>query len=186
MNALQARTGQAMRIGPTDHPMDAARHWPADRKDEYAAELWAACDMPSMAEFLEEHKPYMNWAALRDWVGRGHAVGLHTHSHPFCSRLSDDQIEVEILAPGRQLNEQLRQDSLPFAYPFGDRLPAEKETRIRESGPFSCLLGAGPFSDRGTSPFDLNRVEPEASVDAEVFGRPVIRAIRLHRAISGA
>jgi peptidoglycan/xylan/chitin deacetylase (PgdA/CDA1 family) len=184
LNALQARTAQAMRIGSADRPMEAARLWLADRKDEYAAELWAACDMPPMAEFLEEHKPYMNWAALRNWVGRGHTVGLHTHSHPFCSQLSDDQIEMEILAPARQLNKQLCRNSVPFAYPFGDRLPPEKEAHIRESGSISCLLGTGGFSDRGTSPFELNRVEPEESIDAEVFGRPIIQAIRRHGAMS--
>jgi peptidoglycan/xylan/chitin deacetylase (PgdA/CDA1 family) len=178
LNALQARTGQAVRIDSADRQIEAMRFWPADRKDEYAALLWEACDMPPVAEFLEEHKPYMDWAALRNWLRRGHAVGFHTHSHPFCSRLSDDQIETEILTPVQQLNEQLRQDSVPFAYPFGDRLPPEKEARVKASGSFSCLLGTGGFSRRGTSPFELERVEAKSSIDAEIFGRPIIRAIR--------
>jgi peptidoglycan/xylan/chitin deacetylase (PgdA/CDA1 family) len=183
LNALQARTGQALRIDSADRQIDAMRLWPADRKDEYATLLWEACDMPPVAAFLEEHKPYMDWAALKNWIQRGHAVGFHTHSHPFCSRLSNEQVEAEILAPVRELNERLRQDCVPFAYPFGDRLPPEQETRVRESGSFSCLLGTGGFSLRGTTPFALDRVEAEAGVDAEIFGRPIIRAVRQHRMI---
>ena len=39
--------------------------WDMARKDELADALWAACDMPPLSEFLDEHRPYFTADGLR-------------------------------------------------------------------------------------------------------------------------
>ena len=55
--------------------------WDMGRKDELADALWAACDMPPLAEYLDEHRPYFTAEALARWRRRRPRVGLHTR-HP--------------------------------------------------------------------------------------------------------
>jgi peptidoglycan/xylan/chitin deacetylase (PgdA/CDA1 family) len=177
LNALQARTG-GRPAGSAARQLEATRGWPMARKDEYTAELWAACAMPPLAEFLEEHRPYLGWDGLAAWTARGHRIGFHTHSHPFCSQLSAGEVDAEILEPGTRLRARLGGGTLPFAYPFGDRLVPEQEARVAASDTFSCLLGTGRFAPRGAAPSALDRVEAEGGINLEVFGRPLTRQAR--------
>jgi peptidoglycan/xylan/chitin deacetylase (PgdA/CDA1 family) len=178
LNRLQERTGQAARVASPDRQTAATRHWPMARKDEWAAEIWRACDMPPVAEFLAAHRPYLDWDALRDWTRRGHGVGSHTHSHPFVSRLSDAEIATEVLEPATELRRRLRLASVSFAYPFGDRAQPAAEDRIARAGVYSCLLGTGRLSARGEPIHALDRVEVEDGAELELFARPVVQALR--------
>lgn len=152
--------------------------WPTARKDEYADAVWRACDMPPVAEFLAEHQPYVSWSDLDDWRRRGHHVGLHTRTHPFCSRLTASEIGAEIVGPARELRDRLGLTSLPFAYPFGDRLPRAQEADVAARGRLSCVLGIDGLSPRGTPPYHLDRARAEAGLDDSVFGRPLLSALR--------
>ena len=185
LNALQERLGRPERADAAAGQLRVTRRWPAGRKDEYAAALWESCAMPPLGAFLDEHRPYMGWEALRRWIDRGHTVGFHTHTHPFCSQLDESEVDAELLAPVRALKERLGLDAVPFAYPFGDRLPAEPEGRVAATGAFACLLGTGRFSERGTDPTRLDRVEAEPDVLAEIFGRPLVRSLRNVRPAEG-
>ena len=120
------------------------------RKDELADALWAAADMPPLERFLAEHRPYMGWDELAAWRERGHAVGLHTHTHPYCGRLTEDEIEAEVVAPAAQLRERFDLDWLPLSYPFGSRLPAASERSLVERGVVDCALGIAGCAPVGT------------------------------------
>lgn len=152
--------------------------WPMSRKDEYADALWKACEMPPLEEFLEEYRPYVDWAGLERWRRAGHQVGLHTRTHPFCSRLATEEIQAEIVEPIQELRGRLGVDSVPFAYPFGDRLGREQEDETSAVGRPSCMLGIRGLSRRGTPLHRLDRAPAEAGVSASVFGRPLLKALR--------
>ena len=104
---------------------------------------------------------------------------MHTATHPFCSQLSEREISEELLEPAEELRDQLHLQSVPFAYPFGDRMDADREQLVFASGSFSCLLGTAGFSRVPAPPQSIERVEPANGVDAEVFGRPFLRALKL-------
>jgi peptidoglycan/xylan/chitin deacetylase (PgdA/CDA1 family) len=178
LNGVQERAGLPGRAAAASDQIRLTRHWPADRKDEYTTRIWEACRMPALDGFIAEHQPYMDWEALRRWSARGNTVGFHTHSHPFCSQLNDEQVAAEVLAPVDMLRQQLGVTAVPFAYPFGDRLPADKEAAVVKTGAFTCLLGTGGFSACGTVPAQLERVEAEPDVHAEIFGRPLVQWLR--------
>jgi peptidoglycan/xylan/chitin deacetylase (PgdA/CDA1 family) len=173
-NALSRRAGfPPIRSGADFQPGTAT--WSMSRKDELADELWRACDMPPVAEFLAEYRPYLSWREVDGWLGAGHSIGLHTLTHPYCSRLSDDAIEEEIARPGEDLRRRLKLDFLPFAYPYGDRVSAAKERSLLERGIFDCAFGTRGFARRGSAPDRLERAGIERwGIGWPVFGRPAI------------
>ncbi len=158
----------------------ATSKWPMKRKEEYSDELWRRCKMPPIGEYLEEVHPYFTWQGLESWIQGGNSVGLHTDTHPFCSRLDDQEIIEEIVdaAGGLKRRLSLSIPALPFSYPFGDRLLATKEKALMDQGHLSCLLGISGLSLRGTPPYQLDRACVDIGIDDRVFGRPLIHALR--------
>lgn len=150
--------------------MPSSRVWPMARKDELADALWAACELPPLADFMAEHKPYLGWDDLRTWRERGHAVGLHTKSHPYCARLDVGEAEQEVAAPAALLRERLGLDWLPLSYPFGSRLPKPIEDDLADRGTFDCALGIRGFAPTGTPPRRLERASAEHQLEYHVFG----------------
>jgi peptidoglycan/xylan/chitin deacetylase (PgdA/CDA1 family) len=173
-NALACRAGfPSIARGADFRPATAA--WDMSRKDELADELWRACDMPPVAEFLDQHRPYLSWDEIQAWLNAGHSVGLHTLTHPYCSRLRDDEIEEEIARPGEALRNRLNLDFLPFAYPYGDRLAPAKERALLERGIFDCAFGTRGFARRGTADHSLERAGVEQwGIGWSVLGRPML------------
>jgi peptidoglycan/xylan/chitin deacetylase (PgdA/CDA1 family) len=151
--------------------MDAAMGWDMGRKDELADALWEACDMPPLAEYLEEHRPYLTHEQLATWLADGHFAGLHTATHPDCSRLDADAVDAEILEPARRLSAQLGAAPLHFSYPFGRRVRPELEPLLERDGLLGCALGIRGFAPAGTSPMHLERASIEGDMRFSVYGK---------------
>jgi len=158
--------------------IDAAQRWPQSRINALADEVWRIAGMPDMETFLAEHRPYLDHASLKEWADRGHEIGFHGKSHSWSSLLEPRGIDEQIVAPARKLKTELGLASLPFAYPFGDRLPAEREQAVAEAEVFYCMLGTDRLSRVGESPFEVDRIEADFGVERHLFGRPLIRALR--------
>jgi len=169
-NELMATAGLP-EIGDASRLMQASLAWPTALREELVDRLWDLCDMPPLAEYLAQERPYFTWDGLTEWIARGHDVGLHTHSHPHCSRLSPDAIEDEVVEPAAVLRERLGLDYLPFAYPFGDRLDEATERRLYDAGVFDGAFGIGGFARRRTPPHRLERSTIEIALDYGVFGK---------------
>ena len=168
------------RLAPLTDPgqlMPASVRWPLADKDELADALWAACGMPPLHEFLAEHRPYLGWDDLREWIARGHTVGHHTRTHPQCARLDADGVRTEIVEPAAVLRERLGLEWLPFSYPFGSRLDAATERALFEQGTFDCALGIEGFARTGTAPYRLERASAEHHLEFEVFGRAALASL---------
>ena len=178
-NQLQDKLANKDRLNQAGEQIYITHNWPMDKKDEYVDELWQSCNMPPMDDMLNEEHPYFDWDGLHKWIERGHNVGCHTHTHPFCSSLDDELIKNELISPATELKERLKLTTLSFAYPFGERLSPEHEQAIIKQGIFTCLLGTSDvFSLLDNDPNIMVRVEAEAGIDQEVFGKAVIRAIK--------
>jgi peptidoglycan/xylan/chitin deacetylase (PgdA/CDA1 family) len=169
-NGLMARVGLPG-IADASKLLGASWGWDMARKDELADALWAACDMPSLAEFLEEHRPYFTADGLARWRADGHGVGLHTATHPDCSRLDAAGVRDEILDPARRLQADLGSRSLALSYPFGQRCSPAHERLLAESGLFDCALGIRGFSRRGTDRLRLERASIEDDMPFSVYGK---------------
>ena len=152
----------------------ASLAWPAGEKDELADALWASCDLPPVATVLAEYRPYFTWEGLERWLERGHDVGLHTATHPMCSRLDAAGIHAEIVEPAQLLRRRLGLESVPFSYPFGRRLPEAVERELYEQGVFSCAVGINGFAAVATPPYRLERACAEQGLGLSVFGRALL------------
>jgi peptidoglycan/xylan/chitin deacetylase (PgdA/CDA1 family) len=169
-NRVTAQAG-APGIGEASELLDAAMGWDMARKDELADELWAACDMPPLDEYLDEHRPYLTRDQLAAWVADGHGIGLHTSTHPDCSRLDADGVRTEILEPARRLSAELGIAPLAFSYPFGRRCRPDLEPLLEADGLLDCALGIRGFSPTGTSPIRLERASIEGDMRFSVYGK---------------
>ena len=169
-NEVTARVG-APAIREASELLGAAMHWDMGRKDELADELWEACDMPPLAEYLDEHRPYMTREQLATWVADGHGVGLHTDTHPDCSRLDAAGVRAEILEPARRLSAELGGAPLAFSYPFGRRCRPELEPLLEQDGVLRCALGIRGFAPAGTSAMRLERASIEGDMRFSVYGK---------------
>jgi peptidoglycan/xylan/chitin deacetylase (PgdA/CDA1 family) len=165
------------RVSPSG-VVEATKAWPMTRKDEYADEVWRACGMPSVEAFLDAERPYSDWADLEEWCRRGHTVGLHTRTHPFCSKLDSTGIADEIIESATLLCARLGVDAVPFAYPFGDRLTDADAEEVLTRGPVSCLLGIDGPRRLGTAAHRLGRSKGETDLNVSVFAKPVVTAVR--------
>ena len=158
--------------------LEASRSWPAAEKDALADELWARCGLPPLDAYLASEAPYFTWDGLRAWLAAGHAVGLHTASHPRCDRLTDEQVEREVTEPVGRLREELGLDRVALSYPFGLRLPPATERRLVEDGTIAAAFGIRGFSPRATPRHRLERATLEQHMPWEIFGRPLVRSFR--------
>ncbi len=154
-----------------DRLMAAASHWPTNEKEDLVNELWAACDMPPLDRFLDEFRPYFTWEGLETWLAAGHAVGLHTATHPFCSTLDDAAVQTEIVGAAATLRARLRVDFLPFSYPFGARLREDTERALYEAGVFDAAFGIEGFASSRAPRYRLERASIEGELGFSVFGR---------------
>jgi peptidoglycan/xylan/chitin deacetylase (PgdA/CDA1 family) len=130
-----------------DTILTVSSRWSMATKDRFASELWLRCpSMPSLASYLGSKRPYFSWDSLKDWIAGGHSVGFHTNTHPFCSKLSLEDIEPEILTPARSLKSTLSLATMSFSYPFGDRLAPHLESLVFDAGIFNAMFGIAGFS----------------------------------------
>lgn len=69
---------------------------------------------------LRVHKPLMTLAQLRAWRQAGMEVGAHSRSHPHLTRCNDAELDDEIIAGRRMLEDHLGVPVDQFCYPYGD------------------------------------------------------------------
>ena len=180
-NSLMTKVGLP-NISRGDELLPASLEWTVGLKEELVDALWTACDMPPLDEFLDEHRPYFTLDGLKQWLGAGHDVGLHTATHPVCSRLSTEEIRAEIEEPAARLRASLGLRFLPFSYPFGVRLCEAAERQLYDSGVFDCAFGTEGFVPRGTPDYRLERACIEGNLAFRVFGSVLLgSAKRLSR-----
>lgn len=159
--------------------LQCSRDWRMDQKDMLASEVWVAAGLPPLAEFLEEHQPYFSWSDLESWHAAGHGIGLHTHSHPFCSRLDSDGIRTEIVEPARELKARFGLDRLAFSYPFGDRLDRAREQKLLDDRTVDFIFGISGFASHSAPNSRLERAGVEEDgVSWPVFGQTLVSSGR--------
>jgi peptidoglycan/xylan/chitin deacetylase (PgdA/CDA1 family) len=161
-------------VGAAGEIFAASDAWPMGTKDELADEIWASCPVPGLTTFLAQYLPYFDEAGLRQWLSRGHAIGLHTRTHPRCTRLDANEIEREIVEPAALLRQRFGLKRLWFSYPFGARLPPAAEERLIGEGVVDCALGIRGFAPRGTPAHRLERASAELGFGYNLYGRMLL------------
>jgi peptidoglycan/xylan/chitin deacetylase (PgdA/CDA1 family) len=152
--------------------MRASIEWPSAMKEVVVEGIWRRCGLPGVEDYLTREQPYMCWEMVNVWLSAGHSVGLHTRTHPVCSRLSASEVVSEIEQPAAELRSRLGTRFLPFSYPFGPQLPEAVARRLVEQGHVDCVMGIGGLSRRGTPPWALQRAGLEKELNWPIFAKP--------------
>ena len=134
--------------------------------------------MPPLSEFLDEHRPYFTADGLATWLGDGHAVGLHSATHPDCSRLDADGVRVEILDPARRRAPTWGRRRWPSRILSGDAARPAQSRLLAEAGLLDCALGIRGCSPGGTDPLRLERASIEDDMHFSVYGKAFLGSPR--------
>jgi len=128
----------------------------------------------------------MSWDELRSLGEHGIAVESHTVSHPHLPSLSDEELENELRAAKRRLEEELGGPCRFLAYPFGDC-----DDRVRaaaRSAGYDAAFGL-PGDPTGRDRFEVFRVgvwRGDSARKLAFKALPAVRsplAVRLRRAL---
>jgi peptidoglycan/xylan/chitin deacetylase (PgdA/CDA1 family) len=146
--------------------------------------------IPELADELHTHPEElrtMSWDELRALDGEhGIEVESHTVSHPHLPSLSDPELEEELTASKRRLEEELARPCRFLAYPFGD-CDGRVRAAARAAG-YEAAFGL-PGDATGRDRFDLFRVgvwRRDSARKVAFKSRSAVRsplAIRLRRAL---
>jgi peptidoglycan/xylan/chitin deacetylase (PgdA/CDA1 family) len=147
-------------------------------------------NLPELADALHTHAEElrtMSWGELRDLDRHGGIdVEAHTVSHPHLPALSDQELEDELTASKRRLEEELGRPCRFFAYPFGD-CDDRVRAAARAAG-YEAAFGL-PGDPTGRDRFALFRVgvwRDDSPRRVAFKARPAVRsplAVRVRRAL---
>ena len=156
--------------------ISASNHWAMRQKDDWVAWLWKRCGLPAIEDYLQDKTPYFDLEGLQAWLSAGHSIGFHTHTHPFCSKLTPADLASEIIEPAAKLRQVFGLSHPPYlSYPFGDRLQPGLEQELFRQGSFKAFFGIGGFKHRGASNATLERAGTERNrVGWTVFASTVL------------
>ena len=96
---------------------EAFVHWiKSITDDDLIDEICIILDI-DIAFYLSEYKPYMSVQEINKLVTDGFTIGAHSQRHQKLGRLSDDEIEVEIVGSCDLLRGITGEEYVPFSFP---------------------------------------------------------------------
>ena len=156
----------------------------------HRAKLWSPAERLRWIQEAEERTPnaappwdgMMSWSQLRDLVRRGHEIGSHSYTHPILVQCDDRQLEHEVAASRRRLEEELGTEVRSFCYPNGD-CDARVVGAVSRAG-YQLAVTTRWGDNRPTDdPYALNRHDMVAESSLDRRGR--LSAPRLAMRMAG-
>ena len=113
------------------------------------AENWAGAN--------DDARPLMDWDEIRSLAGKGVSFGSHTRKHCDLTAISEAELDEELSASRRELEDRLGKAAPHFAPPYGRSNSAVRSAIARH---YSLSVGVRLDEARRTSPAcDLPRIE---------------------------
>lgn len=110
---------------------------------------WPGIDQWMGTPHEEELRP-MSWDDIRALADAGWEVGSHTRSHPYLTKVDDDQLERELVESRETCEEMLDRPCRSLAYPYGDH-----DARVVAQTAAAGYAAAATFPSRLTKPVPL-------------------------------
>jgi peptidoglycan/xylan/chitin deacetylase (PgdA/CDA1 family) len=106
----------------------------------------------------------LSWSQVRELDAAGVEIGSHSFSHPWLTRLSDGELEREVVYSRRLLEDKLGKAVTSFAYPYGN-YDARVMDAVRKSGYQCAFTTRHIYVSNDMNRFTIPRFEPLESVD---------------------
>jgi peptidoglycan/xylan/chitin deacetylase (PgdA/CDA1 family) len=98
----------------------------------------------------------MDAAAVRDWLAAGHAIGSHTNTHPWLTRIPLARAREEVCASRKKLEDRFQVSVRHFCYPYGDWNEAVRDLVVEAGYATACTTESG-VNRPGDDPRALKR-----------------------------
>lgn len=105
----------------------------------------------------EVAQPLMDRGQVRDWLAAGHAIGSHTLSHPWLTRIARAAAREEIGASKKRLEDLFGVAIDHFCYPYGDWNPQVRDW-VGEAGYRSACTTEFGVNGADADPLALKRI----------------------------
>ena len=125
--------------------------------------------------------PLMSWRELEQVAAQGIAIGAHSATHPFLTRLSAEQIHLELSGCRQAIETRLGVAADTLVYPYGD-----SDARVRQVAAEVFQLACGTrlsFLSPADDPFDLPRIDTYYVRDPRWFARLFSTSGRMYIAV---
>lgn len=99
----------------------------------------------------------MDAGQIREWLVAGHAIGSHTLSHAWLTRIPPAAAREEIVASKKRLEDLFGVAVEHFCYPYGDWNPQVREW-VREAGYRSATTTGFGVNGCDADPLGLKRI----------------------------
>ena len=106
----------------------------------------------------------MSWEQLKELADNGNLIGSHTMTHPRLSKISGNELRLELESSKIEIQSKINRPVECFAWPFGDinSINQKSLTEIKKHYKF-CFSGVRGNIPIGASPYILNREEVSLS-----------------------
>jgi peptidoglycan/xylan/chitin deacetylase (PgdA/CDA1 family) len=120
----------------------------------------------------------LGWDELRGLRDGGWEIGAHSHTHPYLTRLPNDDLLAELQAARAVLEDELGEPCTALAYPYGDT-----DDRVIAAAGRAGYLHAGALDARlrRSNPLRVPRVGVYRHDDGRRFDLKTSRSIRAVR-----
>jgi peptidoglycan/xylan/chitin deacetylase (PgdA/CDA1 family) len=143
-------------------------------RDALADDVIAQCGLADMRSSEDPLDQKLTWQQVRELAADPlFTVGSHSHHDAILSRLSPDQLEMEIAASLAMLQDKAGIDPCHFSYPEGLRhsFTSSVILTLRSLGVQCCVSAMEGVNDEHSDPFHLRRIRaldrPHAGHDTE-------------------
>jgi peptidoglycan/xylan/chitin deacetylase (PgdA/CDA1 family) len=119
----------------------SSANWNMKDKEDICNFLWNQSKIESLENFLEREKPYLESWMINEMLDDGQEFDIHTASHPFCNKLTYEELASEIKTSQNYLYDNFNIISKYLSYPFGDRPSKCFEKKLIEEFNLDLLLG---------------------------------------------
>ena len=172
ISACQPLPGRPVIFSFDDGYVDFAEAaWPILQRHGFGASLFVVTDkVGGVADWDGVATPLLDWPDLARLRAEGVEIGAHGASHTRLTRAPIRLAHAEARRSRATLRERLGVDATVFCYPHGGG-DAAVRAAIRTSGYALGLCASSGISDLSNDPLALPRIEVDASMSLETFGR---------------
>jgi peptidoglycan/xylan/chitin deacetylase (PgdA/CDA1 family)/CelD/BcsL family acetyltransferase involved in cellulose biosynthesis len=152
-------TTQAERLALLDRVLDWLRELDDETRRQAMPEIFRALGVPAS---LALPNYMLGWDEIKQMKAHNIEFGAHTVSHPVLSRTSGRQLQEEISASKKTIEQKLKTEVRHFAYPFGRNAHFSSEAKhfVEQCGFKTAVTTEYGFNAPGNDLLALKRFTP--------------------------
>lgn len=143
--------------------------WNMKDKEEISTFLWEESRIGSLESYLEMKKPYLEKWMIFEMLEHGQEFDIHTASHPFCNKISYEELAFEIKTAQNFLYENFDINSKYLSYPFGVRPAKNYEEKLICDFNIELVLGINDNLRNNLSKTNWERIGMEKGYVRSLF-----------------